>query len=171
MVLRGNEALRSILLPQHHPQQTTQKPALSPSTLAQTRQNGKGRIYQRRPKPTTGNQIHDTSPLDAGFHQHSTDTTTAAQTSKRRQKNHTHKHSTTAHDEIFSRSTPRQRKYNKPKSSALSNLERCQGWVPSATLEKFLLEVNLYNSFYFFLEAMRKISTHTQKAFHLNQCF
>ncbi|KAI2511591.1 hypothetical protein MHU86_2845 [Fragilaria crotonensis] len=128
------------------------KPALGSPTLAQTRQNGTGCISQRRPKPTTGNTIHDTSPLDAGFNQHSKDTTNAAQTSKRRHKNHTHEHSTTAHDGIFSRSTTRQLTYNNPKSSALSNLERCQGWVPSATLEKFLLKGNLYNLFCIFFQ-------------------
>ena len=32
-----------------------------------------------------------------------------------------------------------------PLSSALSKIERCQGWVLSKSLEKFLLEVNLDN--------------------------
>ena len=48
-------------------------------------------------------------------------------------------------DSILPWSTPRYLTRIIQKSSALSSLERCQGWVPHESLKKFLLQVNLYN--------------------------
>ena len=58
-----------------------------------------------------------------------------------------HKHHTALDDSILPWLTPRHPNRNISKSIALSATKRCQGWVPSESLEKFLPEVNLCNKF------------------------
>jgi hypothetical protein len=71
---------------------------------------------------------------------------TATHTTESTQHNYT-----ATDDNIFSRTPSRHNQINPQKSFALFTLERCQGWVPCESLEKFLLEANLYNLFYIFL--------------------
>jgi hypothetical protein len=57
------------------------------------------------------------------------------------------KHNTATNDRFLSGTTSRPTQRNPQKSFVLFLLKRCPGWVPCESLEKFLLEVNLYNLF------------------------
>ena len=134
--------IRSTLLQQHDPQQTASKSPISPPQMAKTSLNIKGSLPQRWTEPTNNQQIHDAYSADKRRAQRTRDTTIATNTLWPPQRN---QYNTATDDSILSRSTPRYLTRTYPKSSTLSFLERCQGWVPSESLKKFLLEVDLYN--------------------------
>jgi hypothetical protein len=93
-------------------------------------------------KPTNNEQIHDVHSTNKKYTHYARDKTYENDAWCTMQK---HEHNTAMDDCMLSWSTPRYLTRNIPKSSTLSSIERCQGWVPSESLEKFLLEVNSYN--------------------------
>ena len=97
---------------------------------------------KRWTEPTNNEQIHDTHSADKRHAQCARDKTDATNTSWTTAKTQTQHSNGWQHSSLVDLQISNK---NSPKILSPPSLERCQGWVPSESLKKFILEVNQSN--------------------------